>query len=186
MKLNLGAGNDIRKGFVNHDISQLPGIDVVFDINSYPWPWESNFFEEVVAHDLLEHLNDFMLAMEEIHRILSPEGVLTLSVPYWNSCARHRDPTHKYGFHEDTFKFFDPSSDYCKERFYYTKARFSIEKETFILVPFWPYFWIPRLGEIKVSNKILKRILGFIGNVLISNFIVGLHIKMKKLPASES
>jgi hypothetical protein len=25
MKLNLGAGNDIKDGFINHDISQLPG-----------------------------------------------------------------------------------------------------------------------------------------------------------------
>ena len=48
MKLNLGAGNDIRDGFINHDISQLPGIDVTFDINKYPWPWDDSSFDEVV------------------------------------------------------------------------------------------------------------------------------------------
>tara|TARA_B100000767_G_C19658345_1_gene489871 strand:- start:425 stop:985 length:561 start_codon:yes stop_codon:yes gene_type:complete len=185
MKLNLGAGNDIKDGFINHDISQLPGIDVAFDINTYPWPWDDNTFDEVVAHDLLEHLNDFMRAMEEIHRILIPNGMVKLSVPYWNSCARYIDPTHKIGFHEDTFKFFDPSSHYCEERFYYTKARFSIVKETFIILPFYPYFWIPKIPEIKINNRILKRIFGFIGNVLISNFILGLHMEMKKLPSAK-
>jgi SAM-dependent methyltransferase len=185
VKLNLGAGNDVRDGFVNHDISKLPNIDVVFDLNSYPWPWDDNSFEEVVAHDLLEHLDDFMRAMEEIHRILSLDGLAKLSVPYWNSCARYIDPTHKIGLHEDTFKFFDPSSHYCQERFYYTKARFSIEKEVFILTPFLPYIWIPKMSEIRVSNSVIKRIIGFIGNVLISNFIVGLHMELKKLPASE-
>ncbi|MDC0430005.1 hypothetical protein OAM42_00830, partial [Candidatus Thioglobus sp.] len=70
-------------------------------------------------------------------------------------------------------------------RFYYTKARFSIEKEVFILTPFLPYIWIPKMSEIRVSNSVIKRIIGFIGNVLISNFIVGLHMELKKLPASE-
>ena len=59
MKLNLGAGNDILDGFENHDITKLPGIDVVFDLNQYPWPWNDDAFEEVVANDLLEHLDNF-------------------------------------------------------------------------------------------------------------------------------
>jgi SAM-dependent methyltransferase len=186
MKLNLGAGGDIREGYINHDMFSLSGIDIVHDINLYPWPWADNSFEEVIAYDLLEHLDNFMEAIEEIHRILLPGGILKLSVPYWNSCVRYIDPTHKTGFHEDTFKFFDPSSHYCQERFYYTKARFSIEEEVFILTPFFPYFWIPKMSEIKIINPIIRRIIGFIGNVLISNFIVGLHIKMKKLPAAEN
>ena len=185
MKLNLGAGVDIRSGFVNHDISQLPGIDVVFDLNIYPWPWKNSQFNEIVANDLLEHLDNFMLAMEELHRILSPNGVVKLSVPYWNSCSRYIDPTHKTGFHEDTFKFFDPSSHYCQERYYYTKARFAIEKEVFVIAPFYPYFWIPKFPLIKINNTILKRIFGFIGNVLISNFILDLNIEMKKLPSAD-
>ena len=39
MKLNLGAGNDIRSDFVNHDVADLLAIDIVHDLNSYPWPW---------------------------------------------------------------------------------------------------------------------------------------------------
>jgi len=60
MKINLGAGGDIRQGFVNHDIAQLPGIDVVHDLDVYPWPWEDASADEIVAKDLLEHLEDFM------------------------------------------------------------------------------------------------------------------------------
>jgi hypothetical protein len=119
-----------------------------------------------------------------LHRIIAPNGKLKLSVPYWNSTSRYIDPTHKMGFHEDTFKFFDPSSAYCQERYYYTNARFSIEKETFVLAPFRPYFWIPKLPLIYINNKILKRIFGFIGNVLISNLILDLNIEMKKLPSA--
>jgi len=184
-RLNLGAGNDIRSDCVNHDIASLPGIDVVADINLYPWPWDNDSFDEIVANDLLEHLDNFLLAMEEIYRILKPGGLVKLSVPYWNSCSRYIDPTHKIGFHEDTFKFFDPSSHYCQERHYYTKARFSIVKETFVIMPFYPYFWIPKTSELKVNNKFFKRILGFIGNVVLTNLILGLHMEMRKISLIE-
>ena len=47
MKLNLGAGNDSRSGYVNHDIQQLEGIQIVHDLNSYPWPWEDNSIQYI-------------------------------------------------------------------------------------------------------------------------------------------
>jgi len=184
-RLNLGAGRDIKTGFLNHDIAPLSGIDIVADLNSYPWPWSDDSIDEILANDLLEHLDNFLPAMEEIYRILKPGGLVKLSVPYWNSCSRYIDPTHKMGFHEDTFKFFDPVFHHCQERSYYTKARFSIVKETFVIMPFYPYFWIPKTSEIRVSNRVLKRLLGFVGNVLISNLILGLDVEMKKISLSK-
>ncbi len=74
MKLNIGAGTDLREGYVNHDIAMLPGIDIVWDLNMLPWPWASVSVDEVVLKDVLEHLTDFMPAMEELHRILKPGG----------------------------------------------------------------------------------------------------------------
>ena len=104
IKLNLGAGNDIKYGYVNHDIVKLEGIDVVHDLENFPWPWPDNYFDEVFASDILEHLDDFILTMEQIYRILKPGGKLLLKVPYWNSVFAHIDPTHKRGFHENSFE----------------------------------------------------------------------------------
>lgn len=184
MKLNLGAGNDIRAGYINHDLVALPGIDVVHDLNSYPWPWPDESVDEVIARDLLEHLDDFMAAMEELHRILKPDGLARVKVPYWNSWCRHADPTHKRGFHELTFQFFNPDSAYCKERHYYSNARFYILDEVFVLVPFSPYFGIPGLGEVRIKNRWLKRITGLVGNTL-SNIILDLDLVLQK-PAPNS
>ena len=50
-----------------------------------------------------DHLDDFILAMEEIYRILKFGGKLYIKVPYWNSSYTFMDPTHKRGFHENTF-----------------------------------------------------------------------------------
>jgi SAM-dependent methyltransferase len=180
VKVNLGAGSDILPGFVNHDLVALPGIDVVHNLNQYPWPWADGSVDEIKMYDVLEHLDDFMKAMEEISRILAPGGRCRISVPYWNSWCTYADPTHKRGFHELTFRFFDPESPYCKERPYYTKARFNIIEEKFIVVPFSPYFALPGMGEITVRRKLSKRLIGLIGNYFISNLIQGIQLVLQK------
>ncbi|MBL1140629.1 MAG: methyltransferase domain-containing protein [Proteobacteria bacterium] len=179
MKINLGAGSDIRDEYVNHDITKLPGIDVVHDLNVFPWPWEDNSTDEIVAKDIIEHLDDFMAAMEEIHRILVSGGVVRIKVPYWNSVSRYADPTHQRGFHEITFKFFDPTSIYCQERHYYTRARFLIAEESFVVAPFTPYFAIPGVGERRITGRWAKRFFGLIGNIL-SNIILDLEVVLEK------
>jgi len=181
MKLNLGAGNDIRDGFINHDIVNLQNIDIVFDLNERPWPIESNKCIEIIAYDVIEHLDDFIKTMEEIYRITKKGGTISLTVPYWNSVATYIDPTHKKGFHEDTFKFFDPNSHYCKERSYYTKARFKIISEEFLVLPFYPFFWIPKMNPMRIKNRFAKKIISFIANTFLSNLILGLRFKLEKI-----
>jgi len=180
VKVNLGAGGDLLAGYINHDLVALPGIAVVHDLNQHPWPWASGSVEEIKIYDVLEHLNDFIGAMEEISRILVPGGRCHVSVPYWNSWCVSADPTHQRGFHELTFRFFDPESVYCQERPYYTKARFNIVSEEFILVPFSPYFGLPGVGEISVSRAWSRRVVGLIGNYFISNLIHDLRLVLEK------
>jgi len=184
IKIHLGAGSDIRSGYENHDIAKLSGIDVVHDLNKFPWPWGDGVASEVIAIDLIEHLDDFMGTMEEIHRILELGGEVKIKVPYWNSVYCHADPTHKRCFHEFTFHFFDPESPWCKLRHYYTSARFSVIEESFVLLPFAPYLKIPFIGWIKVRGRIMKRVVGFLGN-LFSNIIIDLEYTLKKVPKEE-
>ena len=179
-KLNLGAGKDIRQGYVNHDVVAIEGIDEVHDLNELPWPWPDNRFSEIEAQDVLEHLDNFFPIMEEIHRVLKPKGEIRIKVPYWNSSYFHIDPTHKQSFHEMTFHFMDPNKKLCQTRNYYTKARFHILDETYVLIPFLPYLPIPFLGKVKIKNKIAKRIIGFIGN-FISNVILDLEVTLRKV-----
>lgn len=180
VKLNLGAGNDIREGYINHDIVQLQKIDVVHDLNVYPWPFDTCSCDEIIMKDVLEHLDNFVKALEELHRVLKPGGKVYISVPYWNSANAYIDPTHKRGFHEHTFRFFDPSQSHCMERPYYSKARFNIEDETFVISPFVPYVQIPLLKLVRIKNKLLKRLVGLVGNIF-SNVILDLEIVLRKV-----
>lgn len=179
-KLNIGAGFDIKKDYVNHDIANLQNIDVVHDLNKFPWPWDDNYFEEIIAKDVIEHLNEFIKTIEEIYRITRIGGVVKIQVPYWNSWAAQADPTHRRGFHEYTFRFFDPNSSFCKERPYYSHARFKIIEEAFVIIPLSPYFPLPYLSrKIIIKNSFLKRVLGFISNH-ISNIIIDIQLTLEK------
>jgi len=52
--LNLGAGNKPREGAINHDLRQhRPEIDVAWDLNDLPWPWEAEQFDFIVARAVL-------------------------------------------------------------------------------------------------------------------------------------
>ena len=181
MKLNLGAGGDVLAGWTNHDLVKLTGIDCAHDLNVYPWPWASSSVEKIKAYDVLEHLDQLVPAMDELWRILVPGGLLDVSVPYWNSYCYAADPTHRRGFHELTFRFFDPDSPYCAARPYYAKARFKILNEKFVLAPFQPYFSLPGIREILVEGKFARRLVGFVGNYFVSNLIHDIRIVLQKV-----
>lgn len=122
-KLNLGCGTDIRAGYVNIDSAALAGVDRVLDIarESLPFPDES--CEEVLAQDVLEHL-DYLPVLAEIHRVLAPSGRLVVRVPHYTSRNNAVDPTHCRRFSCDTFEFFLEKPSYSHALTYYTGFHF--------------------------------------------------------------
>lgn len=115
ISLNLGAGGRIRAGYVNVDRVQLPGIDVVHDLDVGPWPWADGTAEEIRARDVFEHVNDPILFMTECHRILAPGGVLWIRTPHISSLDSFTDPTHKRHLTEHSFNYWIPGNVYYAE-----------------------------------------------------------------------
>ncbi len=180
VKLNLGAGRDIRVGWVNHDISQIFGIDVVHDLNIRPWPWGDLSVGEVIMKDVLEHLDDFLQPMEELWRILIPGGKVTIRVPFMDSWSFFADPTHKRSFCEATFGFLDPSSPYCRERSYYSHARFYIRSTSLICAPFIPYFTFPIKGDFRVTRRFPRAIIGLVTTYFLRNLVQDIEVDLEK------
>lgn len=118
--LDLGCGPRKRAGAVGLDCVSLPGVDVVHDLERFPYPFDEDSFDVVYAMSVLEHLNNFLGAMEEIHRILKPGGRLVFETPHFSGLNSWTDPTHRQHFAVRSFAFFDPG--FSKN--YYTRARF--------------------------------------------------------------
>lgn len=127
-KLNLGCGRDTRPpelGWVNLDAVDLPGVDVVYDINLPEWTvFEDNSFDYVEANMVLEHLDDWVKAMGEIWRICKPGAEIFIAVPFFPSVYSCIDPTHKSFFTYYTFEYFETEHKYK----YYMNAQFSIKR----------------------------------------------------------
>lgn len=159
-KLHLGCGTVIKEGWLNHDMVPLPGVDVVHDLRQFPWPFEDSQFEEVFMKDVLEHLSDTIRTMEELYRVTKPGARIYITVPYWNSLAASGDPTHVRMFNEFSFHFFDPTTWQCKERPYYSSARFYIKRIGVWITPFETVAKIPKLTrDFVVFNPVGKKIL---------------------------
>lgn len=128
--LDLGCGNSKRPNSIGMDINNRTQADVVHDLNSFPYPLPDSEFDEIYVDNVLEHLDDVMSVMEEIHRICKPGAMVKIIVPYFRSPWAYIDPTHKHYFTVDSFAYFDPEHSICL-KYDYTLSRFSVERIIF-------------------------------------------------------
>jgi len=128
--LDLGCGKKKRPGSIGVDFSDRHHADVIHDLNVFPYPFESDSIDQVYLDNILEHLDNPMQVMEEVHRICRTGGSVKVIVPYFRSVWAFIDPTHKHFFTVDSFAYFDPRHIICK-RYEYTQARFLVEKVIF-------------------------------------------------------
>lgn len=113
MELLLGAGNDWQKKIswtdvpkdwvelVTCDVDESLQVHVHHDLNNCPWPFRDNYFDEVHAYEVMEHLGQqgdyraFFNHFYEIWRILKPGGYFAATVPAWDSVWAWGDPGHR-------------------------------------------------------------------------------------------
>ena len=125
--LNVGCGGVKLEGAVGVDIRPAPEVDAVCDLNSYPWPFQEGVFDQIFCQDIIEHLDDVVKTMQEIHRIAKGGSKVTISTPHFAHPNSFRDPTHKWHFTIDTFDYFTKELQYPV----YTKEKFRVIKKEF-------------------------------------------------------
>lgn len=124
-KLNLGCGKDIKNHYTNLDSVKIPGVDIVHNLEQYPWPIRDKTFDFVLCDNILEHLKDIIKPVEELWRITKNGAKIIVKVPIYPSIWAMTDPTHKSYFTLITFDYFRVNDRLN----YYSKARFEILKK---------------------------------------------------------
>lgn len=111
IRLDVGCGEGKQPGFVGMDIRQLPGVDIVHNIEVFPWPLGSESCVLIVASHVVEHIKPWFSIsfMDECWRLLEENGELAISTPYPGSRGFWQDPTHCNGWNEATWQYFDPA-----------------------------------------------------------------------------
>ena len=128
--LNLGCGPKYLDNAVNLDRPTFQmRADVRHDLNVFPWPLDDNTFEEVVANDVVEHLQDVIRTMEEIHRVCRPGAVVRITVPHFSCANAYTDPTHVHYFGASSFDYI------TREHAAYSEKRFRMRKRQIVFEP---------------------------------------------------
>lgn len=125
--LQLGCGIRPLEGAINHDLEKHSDfVDVVWDLNEMPWPWQDEEFDKIIALDVMEHVKTEVYEwLDECWRILQPDGLLVLRLPAWDHENSHIDPTHRRLFHEHTFDYWDRRTSYFDNygKFYFPQNK---------------------------------------------------------------
>jgi SAM-dependent methyltransferase len=119
--LDVGCG-DARdaRATVGIDLRKHPGVDVVHNLEQFPWPLPEAQFDRVILRDVIEHLDDVVGTMEELHRICKPQGIIEIWTPHFAHPNSFHDPTHKHHFTLATFDYFTGDRTYPR----YVRCRF--------------------------------------------------------------
>jgi len=113
IRLDIGCGGNKQPGFVGIDYRKLDGVDIVQDLETFPWKaLKDESVLVAVASHVVEHINPakgiFIDFMNEVWRILKPDGEFAIVTPYAGSHGYFQDPSHVNPCNETTFSYFDP------------------------------------------------------------------------------
>jgi glycosyltransferase involved in cell wall biosynthesis len=126
-KLYLGAGQKRLPGYTHVDIQDGEGMDVVYDLNRLPWPWQDNSVSIIVAEDVVEHLEINLLSFcNEAWRVLTRFGELFIRTPHHQGDSSFIDPTHHWHLNQQSFEYLDLERHWGRTYPHYTDRKWRI------------------------------------------------------------
>ncbi len=118
-KFETDAGKE-WKNLTTLDMVDHENIDVLWDLEKLPLPFDNRTFDEIHAYEVLEHTGHqgdyqfFFDQFSEFWRILKPDGILCATVPRYTSVWAWGDPGHKRIINEGSLIFLS-QSEYKKQ-----------------------------------------------------------------------
>lgn len=134
--LNLGCGMRQRDGFFGVDRVELPNVDIIADLNEPLDALPNDSVETIFTRHTLEHVDNLLPLMAELHRVMRPNGRIEISVPHFSNPYGYSDPTHVRMFGLYTFFYFADEADQPRRKVpsFYVSERFTVESVYFRLL----------------------------------------------------
>ncbi len=83
------SGADIHIQRLKHAKERLPELEFI-QLDATQMPFE-NTYDAIGAFDVIEHIDDDIAVIKNVHRALKPEGLLLISVPQYQWMWSHMD-----------------------------------------------------------------------------------------------
>lgn len=94
--LDLGCGVHKIPGATGVDHVPFSGVDVVYDLNRFPYPFPDASYEALALNHVIEHLEDIPRALQEVHRLLKVGGEAWIATPHFSDSHSWMDLTHRF------------------------------------------------------------------------------------------
>lgn len=119
--LDIGCKDRKEPNFIGLDYRSREGVDVTHDLESFPYPFDDETCLTIKCAHVVEHVKPWLFIpfMDEMWRLLVPNGQIAISAPYAYSMGMMQDPTHCSNVTEKTWQYFDP--DYVMYKQYEPK-----------------------------------------------------------------
>jgi SAM-dependent methyltransferase len=102
--LDLGCGPRGKlAGSIGLDKRPAPHVDVVHDLNVYPYPFPDDRFDHVEMSHVIEHVDRPLQMLNEVHRIGRAGGSVRIITPHYSSQLSYGDFEHFHHFGWITF-----------------------------------------------------------------------------------
>jgi predicted SAM-dependent methyltransferase len=90
MKLHLGCGNKHLEGFINIDVRDIEGVDLIEDITLLE-TFKEKTVDLIYASHVLEHIGrrEYKKVIKRWYDIIKPGGTLRIAVPDFESVTEH-------------------------------------------------------------------------------------------------
>ncbi len=129
VKIDLGCGPYKKEGYIGIDILDLPGVDIVANIEEGLPFIPDQSVDEIISSHVLEHIVNLEKVMSEFHRILKPTGVKKIAVPHFSNPYYYSDYTHVRFFGLYSMDYFSNGVNNYKRKvpvFYKDNCKFEV------------------------------------------------------------
>lgn len=133
-RINIGCGLTPAEGWINADAYPTPHADTTFDCQE-SWPFPADYFDEVQAIHVLEHLPHFKDFFNHAWKALKPTGRMHLRLPYGGHITAMGDVDHQRPWYPMSFAFLQPGySDAVRNAQHGEQNRFWVIDNVSVLV----------------------------------------------------
>ena len=139
--INLGCGHAKMINALNVDAFGDP--DFKWNLNETPYPWDDSEFDKVTAFHVMEHLENWWGAFLECVRITKTGGTIEVRVPHASSdtALTYRDHIHVIDLR--SFDGVAGGPTRTTNAWYEEQDKVPVDLESYFLVPFEQYQWMP-------------------------------------------
>lgn len=92
--LDVGCGDNKTKGAVGIDIQRAACVDIICNLDFKYFPFKNNIFDVIICQDVLEHVSNIVLTLQELFRISKNNSIVKIRIPHYTSRYAYNDPFH--------------------------------------------------------------------------------------------